>query len=119
MKICVTSQGEELTSPVDPRFGRARYFIIYDDAEETTEVVDNDQNLNAASGAGVQAGTSVAGLGCEAVISGHMGPKALAVLRTAGVRVFTGAEGTVADALKALAAGELQEATDADVNPRW
>jgi len=30
MKICVTSQGQDLSSEIDPRFGRARCFIIYD-----------------------------------------------------------------------------------------
>ncbi|PIE68380.1 MAG: dinitrogenase iron-molybdenum cofactor biosynthesis protein, partial [Deltaproteobacteria bacterium] len=28
MKIAVTSSGQELSSPVDPRFGRAAYIII-------------------------------------------------------------------------------------------
>ena len=47
MKICFTSQGKELSSPVDPRFGRASYFIIYDDEDGSCEVVDNEQNVNA------------------------------------------------------------------------
>ena len=30
MKIAVTSTGTELTSEMDPRFGRAAYFLIVD-----------------------------------------------------------------------------------------
>lgn len=30
MKICVSSTGKEKNSPVDVRFGRCRYFMIYD-----------------------------------------------------------------------------------------
>jgi len=30
MKIAVTSAGNELISDVDPRFGRAKYFIVVD-----------------------------------------------------------------------------------------
>jgi hypothetical protein len=29
MKIAVTSLGESLESPIDQRFGRARFFVIY------------------------------------------------------------------------------------------
>ena len=57
MKICITSQGPDLSSQVDPRFGRAKYFIIYDDETETHEAVNNQENVGAAGGAGVQSGT--------------------------------------------------------------
>ncbi len=119
MKICVTSQGRELSSQVDSRFGRARYFVIYDDEAESFEVIDNEENLNAAGGAGVQSATAVAESGCEWVIGGHMGPKAMSVLQSAGVRVATGASGSVADAIAAFKDGRLEEATGADAAPHW
>jgi len=28
MKICITSQGKNLESEIDPRFGRCKYFIF-------------------------------------------------------------------------------------------
>jgi predicted Fe-Mo cluster-binding NifX family protein len=119
MKICVTSQGPDLASKVDPRFGRARFFIIYDDEEETFEVMDNEQNVNAAGGAGVQAATDVAGQGCEWVVSGHMGPKALSVLQEADIQVATGASGKVSEAIRQFEEGELEEVDEADKSPRW
>lgn len=119
MKICVTSRGPDLSSEVDPRFGRARYFIIRDDETDTYDVVDNQQNVNAAGGAGVQSATTVAEKGCQWVISGHMGPKALSVLKEAGIRVATGASGKVSDALMAFRDGKLQETDAADVPSRW
>jgi predicted Fe-Mo cluster-binding NifX family protein len=119
MRVCVTSKGPDLSSDVDPRFGRASYFIIHDDEAGSDEVVDNEQNVNAAGGAGVQSATTVAEKGCDWVVSGHMGPKALAVLKEAGVRVATGASGTVADALQAFSEGGLDEISDADVPSRW
>lgn len=119
MKICLTSQGPELSSQVDPRFGRARYFIIYDEESEEHEVVDNEQNVNAAGGAGIQSATAVAEKGCQWVVSGHMGPKALSVLKEAGIRIATGASGTVSEALQQFQNGDLEEIDDADVSPRW
>ncbi len=47
MKLCITSQGDELSADVDPRFGRAPYFIIYDDETKEHEVVNNEQKINA------------------------------------------------------------------------
>jgi len=119
MKICVTSRGPDLSSEVDPRFGRARYFIIRDEDADTYEVVDNQQNVNAGGGAGVQSATTIAGKGCQWVISGHMGPKALSVLKEAGIRVATGAGGKVSDALAAFRDGKLDEIDTPDVASRW
>lgn len=119
MKICVTSRGPDLSSEVDPRFGRARYFIIRDEETDTYEVVDNQQNVNAGGGAGVQSATTIAEKGCQWVISGHMGPKALSVLKEAGIRVATGATGKVSDAFVAFKDGKLQEIDAADVSSHW
>jgi len=119
MKVAVTSQGRELTSPVDPRFGRARYFILVDTETGQATAADNSQNLNAAQGAGIQAGRNVVELGAAAVITGHVGPKAFATLQAGGVRVYTGASGSVAEAIEQLKAGKLQQSTGADVEGHW
>ena len=119
MRICVTSRGPDLSSEVDPRFGRARYFIIRDEETETYEAVDNQQNVNAGGGAGIQSATTVAEKGCQWVVSGHMGPKALSVLKEAGIRIVTGASGKVSEALRSFKEGELEEIEAADVPPRW
>ena len=119
MIICVTSQGPDLSSDVDPRFGRARFFIMHDDETGEYEVVDNEQNVNAAGGAGIQSATTVAEKGCDWVVSGHMGPKAMSVLQEAGIRVATDAEGKVTEAIQAFKNDELEEAENADVSPHW
>jgi predicted Fe-Mo cluster-binding NifX family protein len=119
MKVVVTTQGLELNSLVDPRFGRARFFIVADTDTGQFSVADNAQNLNAAQGAGVQAGRNVVELGVEAVITGHVGPKALVTLQAGGVKVYTGAAGTVADAIDQFKAGRLKHSTGADVEGHW
>ncbi len=119
MKIAVTSQGISVSDQVDPRFGRAKFFIVMDTETGKSEVVNNTQNLNAAQGAGIQAGQNVASLGVEAVITGHVGPKAFTVLNSAGIKIYTGATGTVEEAVEKLKAGELDCADDADVEGHW
>ena len=119
MKLAVTSQGPELSSVVDPRFGRAKSFVVVDTDTDQVSGVDNSMNVNAVQGAGIQAGRNVVELGVEAVITGHMGPKAFATLQAAGVKVYTGATGTVADALEQFKAGTLTLSASADVEGHW
>ena len=119
MKIAVTSQGPDLNSQVDPRFGRAKNFIVVDTDTEEFSVHDNSQNLNAAQGAGIQAGRTVAELGVEAVLTGNVGPKAFATLQAANVKVYPGASGTVKEAVRKFKAGELQPAGRANVEGHW
>lgn len=119
MIIAITAQGPEMTSEVDPRFGRAKYFVVIDVDTGESSCHDNAQNLQAAQGAGIQAGRNVIDLGVEAVITGNVGPKAFATLRAGGVSIHTGASGTVAEALEKFKAGELDRADDANVEGHW
>lgn len=102
MRIAITSQGPELTSQVDPRFGRARYLIVFDTQTEELTVLDNSRNLNAVQGAGIQTVKDVVNERACAVLTGHVGPKAQEALEAAQVQIFLGASGTVKDALDGL-----------------
>ena len=119
MKIAVTSQGKELSSQVDARFGRAKYFIVVDTDSGEFTAHDNSQNLNAAQGAGIQASQKVIDLGAEGVITGNVGPKAFATLEAGNVKVYVGAAGTAAEALEDFKAGELQAVDGANVKGHW
>ncbi len=119
MKIAVTAVGPDLESPVDPRFGRAKYFVVVDEETGRIEAIDNSVNLAAAQGAGIQAGRRVVELGVAVLLTGHVGPKAFATLRAGGVRIRLGAGGTVAETLERFRAGELVEAAGADVEGHW
>ena len=119
MKIAVTAQGTDLESQADPRFGRTKYFVVMDTDSDDFEAVDNAQNFNAAQGAGIQAARNVAELGVEAVLTGHCGPNAFRTLTAAGIKVFTGASGTVKETVEKFKSGELAEAVNADVTGHW
>ncbi len=119
MLICITSQGSDLDSQVDPRFGRAAKFVLVETDTNEFKTVDNTQNLQAAQGAGIQAAQNVVNAGAKAVVTGHCGPKAFTALNAAGVDTYTGASGAVSEALQAFKTGELKKAAGADVEGHW
>ena len=119
MKICISAQHPTPESPVDPRFGRARCFMVYDEQDDTWSIVDNVQNLEAAQGAGIQSAATVVNAGCNVLISGHCGPKAFAALARAGVMVHTVTGGTVREAVTLLKNGLLPQIDNADVDGHW
>jgi predicted Fe-Mo cluster-binding NifX family protein len=119
MIIAVSASGQGLGAQVDPRFGRAATFILYDTESRTVRQVDNRQSLNAAQGAGIQAAETVMKAGAVCVLTGHCGPKAFRVLDSASIRVYTGVSGTVGEAIAAFEQGRLSLATAADVGGHW
>jgi predicted Fe-Mo cluster-binding NifX family protein len=118
MKIAVSAKGNELSSQVDPRFGRAAYFIIYNTDDESFEAVSND-GAAAAQGAGIQAAQTVTNKHVDWVISGNMGPKAFAALKAAGMKIASWSDGTVEEAIKLVNNGELKEISGANVQGHW
>ena len=68
------------------------------------------------AGAGIQAAKKVNELGVDALITGHVGPKAFATLQAGKVTIYTG---TAADAIKQFKAGKLKAAGSADVEGHW
>lgn len=119
MKVAITARGQNLESVVDPRFGRCSWFIVADTVTDEYRAVNNEQNLNAAQGAGIQAANNASRQGIEAVITGHCGPKAFRTLSAAGIKVFSGAEGTVAETQQKFKNGVLKEAEGSDVEGHW
>ena len=119
MNAIVTVAGKSLTDAVDPRFGRARHFLLVNTETGETSAHDNTQNLNAAQGAGIQAAETVVRLGAEAVVTGNVGPKAFRVLSAAGVKVYLVAAGTGAAAIEQLKRGELTECKEPNVEGHW
>lgn len=104
MTICITARGEGLDAEVDPHFGRAAYFLFIDPETLEVEVV---RNLPEAHGAGVKAAQTVAEKKASAVITGSVGPNAHQGLSAAGIEIYTGATGTVKEALEDYHAGRL------------
>ncbi len=119
MKLAITTQGPESNSPVDLRFGRARFFRIVDTETGQQTPVDNANGVNAAQGAGTQAAQTLARLGVQAVLTGHVGPKAWNALQAANIQVYSVSEGAVEQAVQSLLDGKLRALSQADVQGHW
>jgi len=119
MKIGITAQANEMSSEIDLRFGRAKFLLVVDTETGDFEVHDNQLNLNAVQGAGIQTGQNIANLGVEAVITGNVGPNAFKTLSAANVKIFLAEKQTVQDAIDSFKAGDLKEVNQANVEGHW
>jgi len=97
-RICVTSTGPDVEAEVDPKFGRANYFLIIDPKTWAVETIKNP-NRDAAQGSGIQAAQLVSSKNIGIVFTGSCGPKAESVLQAAGIQIKTGISGQVKNVL--------------------
>lgn len=100
-KICFSSMGKALNAELDPKFGRAQYFLIVDPETSHLEVLENP-NREAVQGAGIQTAQMILNQGVGTVVSGHCGPNARKVLDSAGINVIEGVSGKIEDILEKL-----------------
>jgi predicted Fe-Mo cluster-binding NifX family protein len=108
MKIAISATGKDLYSAIDPRFGRASYFVIVDtETGNIVNIIDNLAAQNAAQGAGINAASLVAGSGTQTVLTGQVGPKAFGVLQAGGIKVISNVSGTVGEAIEQYRKGAI------------
>jgi len=107
MNIAITSTDSGIESQIDPRFGRCRFFLIIDPDTMDCQAIPND-SASASGGAGIQAAQTISSRNVSVLITGNVGPNAFETLSAAGIEIFTGASGTVREALDQYKSGNLQ-----------
>ncbi len=105
MKIAITTTGTTMDSQVDQRFGRCRYFGIYDTDSLEYSVIDNSARL-ASGGAGIQSAQTAAESGASTILTGNLGPNAWRALEAAKITAITGVSGTVSEVIEKFSKGE-------------
>jgi len=109
MKLLITANTPKLEAPVNPRFGRADYFVVVD-TETLKWQAHPNPGVHAAGGAGAQAAQFAAQQGVAAVISGDFGPNAYLALAAAEITMYLlGGSKTVAEAVANFGAGKLEQ----------
>jgi len=116
MILAISAAGTDVSSQVDPRFGRCRYFVFFDTETKRVEAEPNAAG-QAGGGAGVQAAQQVANKGAGVVLTGNVGPNAHQALSAAEITVHTGMSGSVKDAIDCYLGGKLSAADSPTVSP--
>ncbi len=102
MIIAVTAKEASLQSEVDPRFGRAAYFLIANSLTGEVYAHDNTEGIDAANGSGTGASQLLAEYNVDILYTGHVGPKAAEVLEKAKIAYHEHTEGTVEEVLSRI-----------------
>ena len=114
--VAISANGKDIDAGVDPRFGRARFFILVDPITQEWEPFDNLANLFSLQGVGILTAKNLnKSRVVQTVVTGNCGPKAFEELEGAGVKVFLNAQGTVRQALFKWSRGELEQSSGPNV----
>ncbi|MBN2259077.1 MAG: NifB/NifX family molybdenum-iron cluster-binding protein [Clostridiales bacterium] len=108
MKILISAAGDNKEALVDQRFGRAEYYVIYNDETHEYSAIENVGKFEN-SGAGVKASQFVIEQGVDCIITGSLGPKSFSIMQDAGIKGYKNIEGTVEEVIKAFKNNELVE----------
>jgi predicted Fe-Mo cluster-binding NifX family protein len=119
MKLAVTSRGSDLEAELDPRFGRARFFILIDTDSDVFAAHDNTRNFDMVGRAGVGAAQDIVGLGVDALITEKVGPRTFATLQAGNIDIYVGASGHVRDAVAQFRRGELERIREPTIEDHW
>ncbi len=111
MKILFTAKSSSWDSEIDPRFGRAEMFVLYDEESDTLKSFSNDEAKEKAHGVGLQSAKKVLDMGSDVIITGNgAGEKALEILNRSDTKIFVGAgDMNLKEAYEAYKNGELEE----------
>jgi len=113
MRVAVSTTSGGLDDRVSDVFGRTLSFTIVDVRNgeiRNFEIVKNEFAMRG-GGAGVAVSQFLIDKGVNAVVTGNIGPNALDILTSAGVKVYRGSGLIVKDAVKKLVRRELEEIT--------
>ncbi len=108
MKICISSSGNSIKSTMDPRFGRAAYFVLADTDTMECEVVENAAAASG-GGAGIASGQMMVDKSIKVVITGNMGPNAMNVLKAANIEIYRGVAASVEENIEKFKKGILKK----------
>jgi predicted Fe-Mo cluster-binding NifX family protein len=120
MKIAIAAANNNPEARIDGRFGRAKYFAVFNDENGTCEFASNTQNLSLPQGAGIQAAKNVLKTGAAVLIAKNIGPKAFELLRQSGIAMYLCEEEIpLKEAIERFKSGTLTKCDSATAEDHW
>lgn len=111
MKIAISSTGEDINSPIDPKFGRCPFFMlaeVEDKKIKNSKAIKNTAMLQG-GGAGITAAQIIGNEGADAIIAVSFGPRAFGVLSELNIEMYQGIQGTVEENIQQFIEGKLKK----------
>ena len=107
MKIAVPAKSADFNAPLDERFGRCAFFVLYDTATRTHQIFPNPA-AGEAHGAGPKALQAILAAGAAVLIAARVGENAERALQGAGLSVVLTDAETVREAVEAFLKDHLE-----------
>jgi predicted Fe-Mo cluster-binding NifX family protein len=104
LKIAVSTDGHDLDSRVEHRFGTSRYLMIIDTETMAFEVVPNPGIVR--QGGGMQAVAVAIDRKVDTVLTGYCSPTGEDYLSANNIKLLTGVEGTVREVIERYQDGD-------------
>ncbi|MDD3322587.1 MAG: NifB/NifX family molybdenum-iron cluster-binding protein [Paludibacter sp.] len=101
MKIAITSEGNQMDSKIDARFGRCAYFAIYNTDTKETEFLVNPAK-DSSGGAGPEAVQFVAQTGVKKIFAGDFGTKIHSLLHSLSIEMINEKDKTISEIISTL-----------------
>ncbi len=109
MKLCIPSMGQNgIEETVGQHFGKVPFYTLYDTETKEASVLPNTSEHNGGIGLPPEL---MAKEGVDIMLCGGLGKKAVDMFEQAGIAVFSGATGTVQNAIDAWESSKLAKAT--------
>jgi len=108
MKIFITAQTNEANSKMDSRFGRCRFFHVYDTETKKIQVLENP-GFDAMGGAGIQTANFILDNNANILITGHLGPNANKIIKNSDVKVFMSEKENISEIIEDYINNKLNE----------
>lgn len=108
MKIAISATGETNEALLDMRFGRCRYFQIYDTENGETVSLEN-KGMTSSGGAGIAASNQLVDEKVDVIITGSLGPNAFEIIEKAGIKAYKCGNIAISSVLNKYKNNELSE----------